>query len=225
MRSESPKIAQGLWLSIPIFMNGKYRGEGSSTFPLFFLSLLFLSLTLAYGFFPSGAKAQKAERDELSRFDRLAEEATLLNKRGQYDQVIFLLEPHKKDKKNDSALFFNELGVAYRNKGKLSEAIQAYKDALSRDPENPAVMKNLGDAFYLRKEHTQAVEQYQKALRSNPRFLQAHFSLGLAYYRLGNYQEALEEFETVLKLDPKDEDARKYRGTIRKKLQEQKKGK
>jgi len=169
-------------------------------------------------FFPLEAAGQQTKREGLSPFDRLAEEATLLNKRGQYEKVITLLEPHKRDKKNDSALFFNELGLAYRHKGRLSESIQAYQSALSRDPENPVVMKNLGDAFYLSNEYWKAIELYQKVLEANPHFKQARSSLGLAYYQLKKYQEALEEFEIVLKSDPRDEQAKKFREAILKKL-------
>jgi len=199
-------------------MNEKRPGEGRESFPYFFLpSLIFV---LALGLYPlaSPATTQAAERDRLSPYDRLAEEATLLNQRGQSEKVIPLLEPHKADPKNDSALFFNELGVAYRRAGKLSEAIQAYRSALSRDAGNPVIMKNLGDTFYLKKEYPQAMEQYQKVLQSNPRFQQAHSSLGLVYYQMQKYPEALEEFEIVLKLDPKDEQAQIFREAIQKKL-------
>jgi tetratricopeptide (TPR) repeat protein len=199
-------------------MKKKYPGEGQRFFPSFFLQALLLALALGSYFFPLTARAQGTEREGLSRFDRLAEEATLLNKHGQFDKVITLLEPHKADRKNDSALFFNELGLAYRQKGKLSEAIRAYQSALSRDPENPVIMKNLGDAFYFNKEYPKAAEQYQKALRSNPRFQQAHSTLGLAYYQLQRYSEALEEFEIVLKLNPKDEQAKEFREEILKKI-------
>jgi tetratricopeptide (TPR) repeat protein len=199
-------------------MKKKYPGEGQRFFPSFFLEALLLALALDSCFFPLTTAAQRTEREGLSRFDRLAEEATLLNKHGQFDKVITLLEPYKGDKKNDSALFFNELGLAYRQKGRLSEAIWAYQSALSRDPENPVVMKNLGDAFYFNKEYPKAAEHYQKALRSNPRFQQAHSTLGLAYYQLQRYNEALEEFEIVLKLNPKDEQAREFREEILKKI-------
>ena len=199
-------------------MNEKRAGEGPHSFPYFFTHSLILVLALSLGLLPPPATAQKVEREELSQFDRLAEEATLLNQRGQFEKVIILLEPHKADRKNDSALFFNELGVAYRRAGRLSEAIQAYQSALSRDPENPVIMKNLGDTFYLKREYPQAIEQYQKTLRSNPRFQQAHASLGLAYYQMQKYREALEEFEVVLKLDPKDEQAQKFREAILKKM-------
>ncbi len=197
-------------------------GEGRKSFPYFFPLFLWLQV-LGFCLFPLISSAQKSDRGDLSSFDRLAEEATLLNKRGKFDEVISLLEPHKANSKNDSALFFNELGIAYRNKNKLDESIQAYRKALSLDPENPVVMKNLADAFFLKKEYLQAVEMCQKALKANPRFHQARSTLGLAYYELKRYPEALEEFEAVLKVNPQDEQARKFREAIRKKLQNQKK--
>jgi len=203
-------------------MRGTPPGEGPRAFPYFFLFCLILTFSLGFLLSPSLADAQKTENGELSTFDRLAEEATLLNKRGQADKVIALLEPYKADKKNDSALFFNELGVAYRQKGNFREAIASYQDAVKRDPDNPVIKKNLGDAFFFNKELPQAIGQYQKALESNPRFYQAHFSLGMAYYQLEKYRDALEEFETVIKLNPQNEQAKKLRDTIRTKLKDKK---
>jgi tetratricopeptide (TPR) repeat protein len=196
-------------------MHRKSLGEGQKFFPYFYL--FFFPFLLFAFLFPGVADAQGTGREKLSPFDRLAEEATLLNKRGQADQVISLLEPFRNDNKNDSALFFNELGVAYRQKGKLFEAVGAYRAALARDPENPVIMKNLGDAHLLNKEYSAAVEQYETVLQSNPRFHQAHSGLGIAYYQTGKYSEALEEFEIVLKLDPQNEQAKKYREAILKK--------
>jgi tetratricopeptide (TPR) repeat protein len=209
-------------LRITFLTKGRKSGEGRRSFPYFFP--LFLSLQVfAFLLFSVESNAQKPDRADLSLFDRLAEEATLLNNRGKFDEVISLLEPHKGNPENDSALFFNELGVSYRNKNRLDESIQAYRRAFSLDPENPVVMKNLADAFFLKKEYSQAVEMCQKALESNPRFHQVRSTLGLAYYRLGKFPEALEEFEAVLKLNPQDEQARNFREAIRKKLQNQKK--
>jgi cytochrome c-type biogenesis protein CcmH/NrfG len=188
------------------------------------LTVLLLSvLALGSWVFPVEGRAQENGRKALSSFDRLAEEASYMNKRGEADQVIALLEPHFADKKNDSALFFNELGVAFRQKGRLPDAIRSYRKALSLDPANPVLMKNLGDAFFFNKEYSKAVEQCRNALQTNPLFHQARFTLGLAYYRLERYKEALDEFETVLRTNPGDEQAAKFREAIRQKLLEKKK--
>ncbi len=81
-------------------------GEGQKFFPSFFPIFLTFFLVLIPGFFfpAPQAAAQRAEKEGLSRFDRLAQEATLLNQRGQSTKVITLLEPHQGDAKNDSAL-------------------------------------------------------------------------------------------------------------------------
>jgi cytochrome c-type biogenesis protein CcmH/NrfG len=194
-------------------------GEGPKSFPYFFLFAFFLGLILGLAVYPLESATQQSEKEGLSRFDRLAEEATLLNKRGKFAEVISLLEPHQGDKKNDSALFFNELGIAYRNQNQLEEAVRAYQKALSLDPDNPVVMKNLADTFYFKKEYAQAVQLCQKALKSSPRFHQARSTLGLAYYRLERYREAQEEFEIVLKMNPQDEQARNFLEAARQKLQ------
>ena len=191
---------------------------------MFFLILPALLLTCAIDFclFPIQGLTQGTEKEKLSHFDRLAEEATLLNKRGQADKVIILLEPLKDTPKNDSALFFNELGVAYRQQGRLSESIRAYQSALTRNPENPVIMKNLGDVLVLNKEYPRAIEQYQKTLQANPRFHQAHYGLGVALYQIQKYQEALEAFDTVLKLNSRDERAKNFREATLKKLKGEK---
>jgi tetratricopeptide (TPR) repeat protein len=193
-------------------------GEGQTFFPYFFIIFSLLPGFLVPALLTPGDVEAQSDVS-LSRFDRLAQQASELNQSREFDKALALLEPHKNDKKNDSALFFNELGVAYRHKGKIPEAIQAYEAALVRNPENPAVIrKNLGDAFFFRKDFERAAEQYQEVLRSNPRFQEAHFGLGAAYYKLNKYPEALSEFETALRLNPRDEKAREFRDATQKKI-------
>jgi tetratricopeptide (TPR) repeat protein len=196
------------------------------SFPSFFHSILPFILVLGICLSPLESAAQKSGKDELSRFDRLAEEATLLNKRGQYGQVASLLEPYKRDKKNDSALFFNELGIAYRNLGKLPEAVQAYQEAEVRARQNPdilpPILNNLGYVYYLRKEYSQAIAAYEKAVELAPRFKEAHSNLALVFYQMKKYEDALQEIDYVLRLDPNHEAAKKFKEEIQRKLKAQK---
>jgi len=203
-------------------MNGMLIGGERRFFPSFFYFLYILILVSGVCLSPLQTAAQKSEKEALSPFDRLAEEATQLNRRGRFDEVISLLEPHKSDQSNDSALFFNELGIAYRNRGKLTEAVQAYREAHARDPQNPVILNNLGYALYLKKEYPLAIEQFEKIIQTSPRFKEAHSNLALAYYQLQKYDEALKEIDILLKLDPGHENAKKFRENIRQKMQEKK---
>jgi len=214
------KVNYGLQL-FPTLMKRYLPGEGKNPIPC--LLFFFLILIIVSVFINTSALAQPDKEKKLSQFDRLAEKATALNKRGQYEEVISLLEPYKNNPQNDSALFYNELGIAYRHKGKLTEAVQAYQLALARDPQNPVIMNNLGYTFYLKKEYDQAVELLQKVTRLAPFFKEAHANLSLAYYHQQKYQKALEEIDQVLKIDPDYKQARNFRENILKKIKEQKK--
>lgn len=217
------KVNDGLEL-FPNLMKEFISGEGQFSFPLrIFCYPLLLLVIVHFSYLPLSL-AQKKEKDKLTTFDQLAEKATLFNKRGQHEEVISLLEPHKDNPQNDSALFYNELGIAYRHKNKLPEAIQAYNLALSRDPQNPVILNNLGFTYYLKKEYKQATEIFHKAAQLAPFFKEVHANLSLAYYQLQQYQQALEEIDKVLKLDPNHDQAKKFRQTIIKKIQESKKG-
>jgi tetratricopeptide (TPR) repeat protein len=200
-------------------MKEKPSGEGRKSFP-FFVSIwiLFFMLPLC----SQSAKAQRADEEKLTRYDQLAAEATLLNQRAQYDRVLALLQPRQNDPQNDSALFFNELAIAYQHLGRLPRAAQAFRQALDRDPENPVIHNNLGYVFYLQKDYPRAVEEYQKVLDSSPRFKEAHANLALAYYQQKRYPQALAEIEVVLKLDPNYQAAEKFRKKILNKLKEEK---
>ncbi len=70
------------------------------------------------------------------------------------DEVIALLEPHKNDRNNKSILFYSSLGLAYKSKGRLDNAITAYKRALElvSDVPAPAIQYNLGIAYYYNNE-------------------------------------------------------------------------
>jgi tetratricopeptide (TPR) repeat protein len=70
------------------------------------------------------------------------------------DEVITLLEPHKNDRNNKSVLFYSSLGLAYKSKGRLGDAIAAYKRALELVPDvsAPAIQYNLGIAYYYNNE-------------------------------------------------------------------------
>lgn len=218
-RMAEPRLREAVF--IPDFCERKRipSGGGRRSSPLF-LARFVLSLFLGAWIGPLACQPRGTAENGLSAFDRLAEEASYLNKRGETERVIALLEPRMSDEKNDSVLFFNELGVALRQSGRMSEAVQVYRRALSLDPHNPVLRKNLAEVYYLNREYPKAVELCREALRSNPGFRQAHSTLALALYRMERYKEALEEFEIVLRLNPGDGEAGHFREAIRRKLAE-----
>ena len=75
------------------------------------------------------------------------------------DKVIALLEPHKDNKDNDSVLFYNSLGLAYKSKGRFEDAIAVYKNALElvANVPVPSIQYNLGIAYYYNSELSESL--------------------------------------------------------------------
>ncbi len=91
-----------------------------------------------------------------------------LNPNDYPDEVIALLEPHKDNENNDNVLFFSSLGLAYKNKGRLKDAIAAYKRALELVPDVPAIQYNLGVAYFYNNELSKSFEYFLKSSEHRP---------------------------------------------------------
>jgi hypothetical protein len=99
-------------------------------------------------------EATEIDEAGLADYKALALRSLELNPDEHPDEVIALLEPHKDNKGNDSVLFYNSLGLAYKSKGRFEDAIVAYKRALElvANVPVPSVQYNLGIAYYYNSE-------------------------------------------------------------------------
>ena len=65
------------------------------------------------------------------------------------------------------------MGIALREQGKLDEAIEAYKKALSIQPNNANAYYNMGIALREQGKLDEAIEAYKKALSIQPDYAEA----------------------------------------------------
>jgi len=93
-----------------------------------------------------------------------------LNPNDYPDEVIVLLEPHKDNENNNSVLFYSSLGLAYKSKGRLKDAIVAYKLALELVPNvpAPAIQYNLGIAYYYNNEFHKSFKYFLNSSAQRP---------------------------------------------------------
>jgi tetratricopeptide (TPR) repeat protein len=96
----------------------------------------------------------------------------------------------------------NNLGIAYKEKGMLTEAIAHYKAALSLKPDYIRAHNNLGVAYKDKGMITEAIAHYKTALSLKPDYAKAHNNLGVAYYRLGRADDAVRHFQHALTFKP-----------------------
>jgi tetratricopeptide (TPR) repeat protein len=67
----------------------------------------------------------------------------------------------------------NNMAVAYRRKGELGRAVEIYRAALAKEPDNPKILFNAAVAYVNRKQHMKARELLARALGNDPGFERA----------------------------------------------------
>jgi tetratricopeptide (TPR) repeat protein len=102
----------------------------------------------------------------------------------------------------NTATYWNGLGVAYGESGSYEQAIEAFKQAIRINPDYVHVHYNLGAAFIKLGMHKEGLEACKQAIRIDPAIAEAHYNLGFAYVNLGRYKEAIEACKQAIWINP-----------------------
>src|SRR5208337_694332 len=95
---------------------------------------------------------------------------------------------------------FLSVGWSYYDAGQFDRAIEEYKKATVKNPENAAAHNNLGNAHTSNRDYENAAEAYTKAAKldaTNPIFLHNH---GKMLSRRGQYEAAAAKLDEAIKL-------------------------
>ena len=101
----------------------------------------------------------------------------------------------------------NNLGMAYRQNGRIAAAERAFRDALFYDPEAKDALNNLGTILLNKGEIPEALALFDHAIAIEPGFYDAHYNRGLALMKLGQIIDAAQAFRETLRLNPFSEKA------------------
>ena len=93
-------------------------------------------------------------------------------------------------------------GVQLHQAGDVLGAVEAYQEALQKEPARVDARSNLGAAYVRLGRYEDAVREYRQALSGEPRHAGVRFNLGLALYKSAQIPEAAEELERVILLEP-----------------------
>ena len=99
------------------------------------------------------------------------------------------------------------LGNALLRKGRTSEAIDQFTEALRINPDYAEAHNNLGYALLVTGRTSAAIEQCKEALRIDPTYAHAHNNLGNALAQTGRASEAIEHYKQTLRMNPNSADA------------------
>lgn len=104
----------------------------------------------------------------------------------------------------DNAVAHSNLGVAYEQAGRKTEATREYREALRVNPGMGQAHNNLAALLEGLGQYEEALVHYREALRLKPGAWQAHANLAACLARLGRLEEAAAPYESALRLAPGD---------------------
>lgn len=97
---------------------------------------------------------------------------------------------------------YDNLGVAYFQQGKISEAIKAYQTAVRLTPDSHDAHYDLAVAYNRQGRFEDAVDEFNAALKLQPGIAEIHYNLGLVYFLHGQTGNAIKKLTDALQLKP-----------------------
>jgi Ca-activated chloride channel homolog len=104
-----------------------------------------------------------------------------------------------------------EKGNEAYKKGELKTAVENYKNALRKEPENNTARFNLANALQRENETQQSKKRYDEIIANadiNSLKSESNYNKALAFIKEKDLQNAITSFEESLKENPSDDDAR-----------------
>jgi|GEM_PF-5180095 tetratricopeptide (TPR) repeat protein len=97
-------------------------------------------------------------------------------------------------------------GMTLKSKGKHTEAIQRFKQALTSDPKNESALVGLGRTYGAKGDYKSAEKTFKKAIKLHRQSVNAHRYLALTFLRKNNLKDAEKYARKATKIAPKQWD-------------------
>ena len=91
----------------------------------------------------------------------------------------------------DTALAFNNFGVALNAVGQMAEACEAFRRAVTLSPNDPGALSNYASSLRATGDLVGALERFKQAIALNPDMPDVHFNLGNLYAANSHREKAL----------------------------------
>ena len=109
----------------------------------------------------------------------------------------------KKDPKQ--ILFYNLIGLSYRQLNNFELAEKIFKQGLEINPNSTSILVNLGSIYRLQDKHNEAKKTIELALKINANNLSALVNYANVLRELNQYSEAITYYEKALAINNKNE--------------------
>jgi tetratricopeptide (TPR) repeat protein len=101
----------------------------------------------------------------------------------------------------EGTLAHYNLGLAFRQKGYLAEALREYRLALDRGEDRTLVLQAMAEMHLLRRDSAAAVQLYDRLLQENPQSPKLWNERGIALHQEGRHADAAASYEQAIAAD------------------------
>jgi tetratricopeptide (TPR) repeat protein len=122
----------------------------------------------------------------------------------QYDSAIENYENAIELKFEDIDDVYNNMGVAYAQKGDFDKAIESFEKSIEFKNNNAVAYHNIGLIFSQKGYVEKALELFEQALVFDPEYAEVFNSIGSIYFKKGNYHKAIEFIEKAIEFRPEE---------------------
>ncbi len=126
--------------------------------------------------------------------------ALIAHDRGDASRAIDFMGQAVAANEKEAHLHWN-LAEMCRRAGRLDEALEASRRALTLEPRSPRALNALGATLCARREYREALVNLQRAVALAPHYATAHLNLSHALEALGRPAEALDAVNEAIRLD------------------------
>ncbi len=138
--------------------------------------------------------------------ENLNTQAIELAAQGNYTEAIACFKRALTMENKNYLLWYN-LGITYRDAGKIQQAKDAVLTAFKLAPEDEDIIETLAHICFLLSEYDEALTFCAAGLAENPQNTHLWNNSGVIYFTKGDYSNACEAFEKAVTIDPNYYDA------------------
>lgn len=85
---------------------------------------------------------------------------------------------------------------------RYESALKFYHDAMTHDPQDPALIAKVATTYYKLRDFTNAVKYFKSALEILPKDKDLLYTLGMVYVKMADKSSALSIYEKLVKIRP-----------------------